>query len=301
MAHQTFNLAVLFADIAGSSSLYKQEGDLAAKTAVDAVFSQLRQVTEEHRGRVIKTIGDEIMACFPDVDDACMAAIAMQRKLQAESRLSVKIGVHCGLCLVDGEDIFGEVVNDAAALVRIARAEQIVLSEALVNDALEPVQNRARAFDRVKFKGSSVAQTVYLLEWAPGEAPVDMTQVGGITATRSGSFQPTLTLYFHDKTAELSPRSGLFRLGRDSSSNQWAVNTPVASRSHLTIEYRRGKFVLVDHSTNGTYVTMAGQEEVHLRREELPLVGGGRISLGASAIKEPDLAITFEVTVPEPA
>lgn len=68
-------------------------------------------------------------------------------------------------------------------------------------------------------------------------------------------------------------------LGRDV-----ACDVPVgdrkASRTHATIECRRDKFVLVDHSSNGTYVRIADGSEVVLRREELMLRGHGRIALG---------------------
>ncbi len=53
-----------------------------------------------------------------------------------------------------------------------------------------------------------------------------------------------------------------------------------AGRRHAYCELRRGKFVVVDQGTNGTYVAADGAEEVYLRREELVLRGKGHISLG---------------------
>lgn len=61
------------------------------------------------------------------------------------------------------------------------------------------------------------------------------------------------------------------------------INHSGASRIHATIERRRDKWVLIDHSTNGTFVTFAGERELRLHREELILRGDGIISFGQSA------------------
>ncbi|MDQ7017096.1 MAG: FHA domain-containing protein, partial [Gammaproteobacteria bacterium] len=64
------------------------------------------------------------------------------------------------------------------------------------------------------------------------------------------------------------------------------------SRLHAFIEYHNGKFILRDESTNGTYVKMNGGRTVYLRREELPLLGSGVISLGAP-VREPDHRLLY--------
>ena len=64
------------------------------------------------------------------------------------------------------------------------------------------------------------------------------------------------------------------------------VNTDHASRCHARIEYRRGKFILIDQSTNGTFVTLANGKEVYLKREEMILWGDGIISIGSNKDKQ---------------
>jgi len=59
------------------------------------------------------------------------------------------------------------------------------------------------------------------------------------------------------------------------------IGTPVASRHHARFIYRKGKFVMIDQSTNGTYVRLKGGDQICLLNgEEFPLVGEGVISLG---------------------
>ena len=57
--------AIMFADVSGSTSLYEKLGDQRALAAIEAVLSELRKSTELQNGRVVKTIGDEVMAVFP--------------------------------------------------------------------------------------------------------------------------------------------------------------------------------------------------------------------------------------------
>ncbi|MBT8134211.1 MAG: adenylate/guanylate cyclase domain-containing protein, partial [Gammaproteobacteria bacterium] len=61
------------------------------------------------------------------------------------------------------------------------------------------------------------------------------------------------------------------------------------------LEFRRGKFVLLDHSTNGTYVKLNDQNDIFIRREELPLIGEGHISLGEDYRSENTNNIYFSI------
>ncbi|MES2582846.1 MAG: adenylate/guanylate cyclase domain-containing protein, partial [Pseudomonadota bacterium] len=64
----TAHLAVLFADVVGSTKLYDTLGDATAKQMIDECLAVLRAVVLQYGGRVIKTIGDEIMCVLPSAD-----------------------------------------------------------------------------------------------------------------------------------------------------------------------------------------------------------------------------------------
>jgi len=81
-------------------------------------------------------------------------------------------------------------------------------------------------------------------------------------------------------------------LGRDQQ-NDVMIADRKASRLHARIERRRDKFVLVDHSSNGTYVTVEGEPELTLRREELVLRGRGRVSFGHAHQDDPTEFLDF--------
>ena len=97
MARQTQNLAVLFADICESTKLYTTLGDNAARVVVNACLSLISGVVDRHHGRVVKTIGDEIMCVFRRADDAVMAASEMQASVDSKrpGKYHVKLPSAC--------------------------------------------------------------------------------------------------------------------------------------------------------------------------------------------------------------
>src|SRR4051812_32939762 len=113
---------VLFADVSGSTKLYESEGDKVAMMAITNCLDQLRQSAEASGGRVVKTIGDEVMVVFPTPDAAALAASSMQSAIDGlpavgATKLAVRIGFHCGPVIQSGNDLFGDTVNLAARLV----------------------------------------------------------------------------------------------------------------------------------------------------------------------------------------
>src|SRR5690606_6637878 len=121
-------LVVLFADICGSTQLYVQQGDATAFERVDGIMKRLAQLTSEHGGRVVKTMGDGVMCTFDDCDSALRAAAAMQEH-SAGAELPVKVGFHVGPVLIQEDDVFGDTVNVAARILGLSAAGEILLSE----------------------------------------------------------------------------------------------------------------------------------------------------------------------------
>ena len=65
---------VLFADVSGSTKLYEAAGDAIALETINRMLADMRRATEQAGGRVVKTIGDEVMALFPSPAAAATAA-----------------------------------------------------------------------------------------------------------------------------------------------------------------------------------------------------------------------------------
>jgi adenylate cyclase len=123
--------AILFADVSGSTRLYETAGDTVAAAAIDRCITMLKQKTEAAGGRVIKTIGDEIMSVFNSTDAAANAAIDMQTgaaqlPMTAGIQLGIRIGFNCGSVVERNDDVFGDAVNVAARLASQAQKDQII-------------------------------------------------------------------------------------------------------------------------------------------------------------------------------
>src|SRR5438876_4590531 len=124
---------VLFADVSGSTSLYETEGDVAALDAIGLCIGRLSQAAESTGGRVLKTMGDEVMVLFPTPDAAANGASEMHAAVATlppvnGTKLGVRIGFHSGPAIQRDNDVFGDTVNLAARLVDQAQKGQIVTS-----------------------------------------------------------------------------------------------------------------------------------------------------------------------------
>lgn len=297
MTQQIHDLAIMFADVSDSSALYKRLGNLRAKRRLDGIIKLMIKLTREHGGSVVKTIGDEIMTRFDGVENACHAAIAIQQHPTLRSdrdRLAVRIGIAFGPTLVDAEDVFGDTVNDAACVTLIARSNQIVLTQGAADLLEGELRQECHIFDRIKLKGELNPTAIYRMDWEQSYESHSATEVMSIDDLAAHSEQTRLTLRLKGQELQIKPEQTPFILGRDPLKADLQIDSGLASRDHCHVIFRRGKYVLVDHSTNGTYVSHPEQADIYLRREELPLFGSGSISLGEPVHQAHDWLIHYQ-------
>jgi class 3 adenylate cyclase len=277
---QPRQVAVLFADVSGSTKLYESEGDKAAMGAIALCIDQMTRTAVSSGGRVVKTIGDEIMAVFSNPDEAAYAASSMQHAIDAlppvgATKLGVRIGFHYGPVIQNDNDIFGDTVNLAARLVEQAGRSQIIISRE-TSDLLGPVfRSFKRPLYAIHVKGKAEDVELCELIWRQAD---DVTM---FTAARTNTKpnSPELRLKYRDREIIRRRESDSMTMGRAPDCNL-VIATNMASRTHCTIERRQDKFVLADQSSNGTYVTAEGGTEILLRREELRLEKHGWITFG---------------------
>src|SRR5499433_907897 len=165
-------LAILFADVVGSTRLYDLMGDLRARDMVAICIEVMRSATEQRQGTVIKTMGDEVMATFPTADAALNAAAQMQQQISSHAQLKVegqpvaiRIGCHFGPVMLENRDVFGAAVHTANRMTSQAKAGQIVTTAATV-DKLSPEWRAAcRQIDVAMIKGQGSAVILYEVLW----------------------------------------------------------------------------------------------------------------------------------------
>lgn len=272
--------AIVFADVSGSTALYELLGDERAFALIERCLDTMGACTRQGGGRVVKTIGDAVMAVFPAAEDAAAAATEMQLAVartgsETGTPLSLRIGLNFGPVVAQGEDVFGDAVNLAARLCDLASRGQIITSQPTALRLPRIFQAALRDLYALPVKGKEEEVRLVEILWSGSDA--DRTAI----APASGIAPATPRLHLRLGTQELvlGPERRKVTIGRSNEAD-FPIGDRLASRAHAMIERRRDRFVLVDHSANGTYVQTDGEPEMLLRREEFSLHGRGRIAFG---------------------
>lgn len=286
MTQRIERLAVLFADICGSTSLYEELGDKAARRLVSECIAVMNMQAMAHQGTLIKTIGDEIMCIFPSAEAAFNAACAMQHAINLDREdndqsqpLHIRIGFHYGDVIREPGDVHGDTVNVAARVTALSSAGQIFATHA-VNDALpEELQEKMRHIMRSELKGKQEKIDIFLVAWQEDDGM--STRILPHSSRKQQSASAELKLNYGGQVLAINQSRKRVVIGREAGCDI-IVSGKLISRQHASVELRSGKYVLSDHSANGTYVCFADGQEVFLVREEVTLQGKGSISLGQS-------------------
>jgi len=165
-------LAILFADVVGSTRLYEAMGEARARDMVAICIEVMRSATELHHGTVIKTMGDEIMATFPTADDALNAAAQMQQQITAHTELSadgqpvaIRVGSHFGPVVLENRDVFGSTVHTANRMTSQAKSGQIITTTAIVERLSPEWRASVRQIDVATLKGQGAEVALYEVLW----------------------------------------------------------------------------------------------------------------------------------------
>jgi len=276
-------LAILFADVVGSTRLYDIMGDIRARDMVAICIEVMRSATEQRQGTVIKTMGDEVMATFPSADAALNAAAQMQQQISTHAQLKVegqpvaiRIGCHFGPVMLENRDVFGAAVHTANRMTSQAKAGQIVTTAATVDKLSPEWRASCRQIDIATLKGQGSEVVLYEVLWQTEDVT---SMVPGIAGDSRPARSMRLRLRCDDRELLVDERHSSITIGR-AEDNDVVVKGNLISRLHARIEISRNKFVLIDQSTNGTFVQSADGEESFVRRDSLQIRGRGMIGLG---------------------
>ena len=235
----------------------------------------LSQAAELSGGRVVRTQPDAVMAVFASADVATAAAARMQSFAETGGHKSadmrVGIGYQAGAVTQQGREIGGETVDLARELSRQARDGQILTSAETASSLSAGVRIAIRPLPSIGIIG---AEQLHEVTWRDAA----LAAQGSAAAVR----RPALRLNYQGKVLIRRRDTEFVTLGRDPSLDV-VVDEPTASRRHCHIVRRDGRFILRDHSTNGTYVTIDGEGEVLLHVDTVVLHKAGWIALGLSA------------------
>jgi len=169
-------LAILFTDIVGSTSFFERYGDTAGLIMLHRHDMLVMPAVEEAGGTVVKTIGDAVLATFPEAEKAVEAAIRIQRRLEehnrsqpVEEKIFVRVGINFGTGIVKDKDVFGDVVNVAARFVKNCAPAQILVSRSVYEAVQKDPTTTARKLGSASFHGKSDREEIYEILWTSPE------------------------------------------------------------------------------------------------------------------------------------
>ena len=208
---------ILAADVAGYSAMMGRD-EPRTLARLKASREMMAGEIERHRGRVVGTSGDSILAEFPSVVNAVECAVRMQRDLAERNaglreteRMLFRIGINLGDVMVDGGDLFGEGVNVAARLEALAEPGGILISGAVFDQVRTKL---ALGFDflgpqAVKNISDPVPAWRVLLDGGSASAASELAQ-------RPGEGDPAAhePIFMRSKRSPRAPRTPIQRLKR---------------------------------------------------------------------------------------
>jgi len=276
------DLTVLFADISGSTRLYEERGDEAARELLLGCLGLMADVVTRAGGRVIERIGDELLCTFPDPAMAALAAARMQTAVSGGGertiggpRMRLRIGFLHGPVIEGDGRIFGTTVHTAARLASMAKAGQTITAKETVSLLGAMEQMTSRYFDTVVLKGRTGEVEVYELPWN-----LDVTTKGTAPAPRLlGQRTAAVELEYDGRMLRVDASNPRVEIGRDPACDL-RVEGEFVSALHAIVTWNRDQTHVADISTNGTDVRRQSGDGLRILHGGTALTGTGELRLG---------------------
>jgi adenylate cyclase len=299
MNQRTRHITILFADITKSSKIYEVSGDQAGQEIVGRILDDLSDLTVKFQGKVIKTVGDAIIATFDSTDNAIEAAKSMQTAMKdgswkdgiafsgrAVPPVHIHIGIHYGPVVMDNDDIFGDAVNVTARVVDYANPQQIVTTRATIENLPEDASHFTKYITKITAKNISGELELYEIVYEDQNTTmvIDCRKL-------SSALCSSLYLMRGGQVIVVDIQKPVVSVGREEF-NDVVIQYSWISRIHAYIENRNGVFMLKDKSTNGTFIYPQNADSIYVNKADQPLAGKGIIIFGRERENEMDTAMT---------
>jgi len=220
--------------------------------------------------------------------------VEMQEPVSGQ-RLQIHIGLQFGSVLEEGQDVFGDCVNVAARMVKLAKPSQIIAGGECVEALSKPMRDQTRALDKLPVKGREQEVDVYEVLWRHSEELTYMaSRAPGPPKTASSAAVPEARREGNDP----GPRARPDKAGRENSCDIIIADRK-ALASNARIERRREQVSFWSMSVPTALLSrFTGGPEMAVKREEVVLHGRGSISFGHPYSSDPTEVAAFEVETP---
>jgi len=299
MSETRLRLAVLYADISGSTRIFEQYGDTIARADIRECLSLLSNIAGNNEGKTIKTIGDEVLCVFYNPVKAANTSIEMhqalvdaceQGRFQSEA-LHIKIGWHYGNASFRPDDVIGEAPTLAQQVIKMAKRDETLTTGKSIDSLPPELRLKAIFIDRIEAEDGSGDIDVYSMPWNDDYSEV--TLISRQSTQADALVHTALILHYAEKELKLDSNKTHCQIGRGED-NDLVVNGEYTSRHHAEIQFRHGRFHLSDMSTNGTAFVHSDGRKTRLHREGEMLSGSGTICFGGEPNIDPNAQVRYE-------
>jgi len=294
------NIVILFADISESTLLYDRMGDITATKMIKKCHSLMEEIAQLQLGDVINAVGDKANCIFWDAASAVLAAKGMNEAIDdyimnsTDGRIPINlhIGIHSGPVQKEGNKLFGDTINVVARVTQIAKPREILITEPVFNDLEDTLKQLAQITKRLKIKDKNSPLYLYEFNWEDYDTTVAIDRA---TFRELETVQNAcLELTYQNQVYEITNQVPNLKLGRQTQ-NDLIIREKSASRFHAVIKLVNDKFVLIDQSTNGTFVYPQDDKPYCAKWTEAYLEGSGIICLGKDRGLDSPVAIHYRI------
>ena len=237
----------------------------------------LGQAAELSGGRVLHSRENGVLALFSTPNAAAAAAARMHTYADTlppePAKPGLRIGFHAGPVRQREQDIFGDTVNLAIQVAEQARNGQVLVSDDTASGLSSVIQDYVRPLRRMPLKGAPGEMLLGELVWRDAIKPIAAASAAAAEA------RVVLRVTCSGRTLTRRRQGDSVSIGRDAECDLRVEGAQV-SRRHCRLVVRGRALVLLDESTNGSFVAVPGKPEMHVRGGELALPASGRIGLG---------------------
>ncbi|MFT4170990.1 MAG: FHA domain-containing protein [Rhodocyclaceae bacterium] len=295
---QNTEICVLVAEIVGDAPLVGKLGQVEANRAVERCRARAARSVDAYQGQILQSEGRRLVAGFARADSAMLAAQDIRLRIgQLPPVSGVMLAVRCGIAAHAG--VPGEPPDDALRVEAQALAETAISGDILLTagaaqclsdglrGGLNEAADTAPAGDgalvyQLRAGVLSLREVTHPPAVEPAAAAASAAQTAqGADKVASPSVQGRMMLRHQGSSFIISDTHPVLLAGREEG-NDIVIVDRRASRQHARIEWRAGRYILIDSSTNGTYLVDARGVETILRRSECELPTTGRLGFGYS-------------------
>ena len=276
-------ITVMFTDIKGSTAYFEKYGDVAGLMMVHQCNDMLQKIVERHSGRVVKTIGDAIMATFEDPAESVQASIEMQQALigfnapkPEQDHVFIRIGLNHGSGIVKSNDVFGDVVNVASRVESVALPEQIVISDSVNQKVCQLGRFKLSHLGRFALKGKEGDRDLFEVIWNEGGSAHVVAAHTMVASPKASMVLPKFKLQHIKKDGSVGSehelKDGKLVVGKTEGDLKFPSDPQLSAR-HAQFSVDRGQLTVEDLTPEGRGVYVRLIATYTLRDGDILMMG----------------------------